>query len=62
MPDKLVVQFIQAIHEQGTISKRKREIIFSMLTDTEIADMERLVNKAFQEIETDEPIVIPPDK
>ncbi len=56
MPDKLVIQFIQAIHEQGTISRRKREKVFSMLTDTEIADMERLVKQAFREIEPDEPI------
>ena len=54
MPDKLVTQFIQAIHEHGTISKRKREEVFYQLNDTEIADMERLVKQAFQETEPDE--------
>lgn len=44
MPDRLIDLFIRLVHQNGgTLSRSKRTAHFAMLTDTEVADLERIV-------------------
>jgi hypothetical protein len=44
MPDRLIDLFIRLVHQNGgTLSRSKRAAHFAMLTDTEVADLERIV-------------------
>jgi hypothetical protein len=48
MPDRLLALFVKVVHSNnGTLSRRKRERHFSMLTDDEIAQMEAIVVECF---------------
>jgi hypothetical protein len=48
MPDRLVQNLILFIrHNDGTLSRRKREKEFSALTDEEVRDLESIVQDAF---------------
>lgn len=44
MPDRLIDLFIRVVHQNGgTLSRAKRGAHFAMLTDAEVADLERIV-------------------
>jgi Fic family protein len=48
MPDRLIDLFIRfCLQNHGTLSKRKREEFFSMLSDQEVAKMEEAVREAY---------------
>ncbi|MFM8634342.1 MAG: Fic family protein [Planctomycetia bacterium] len=47
MPDRLIDLFIRLVHQNGgTLSRGKRVAHFAMLTDAEVADLERIIAAA----------------
>lgn len=49
MPDKLAGDFIRFVRQnQGSLPKRRRNKEFEALTDTELSDLEAIVQEAFQ--------------
>ena len=52
MPDRLVQNFILFVRQNcGTLSARKREKFFASLTDSEQAELEKIVNDEFEEFD-----------
>jgi hypothetical protein len=52
MPGRLVQNFILFVRQNnGRLSVRKREKFFASLTDSELADLEEIVNEEFEEFD-----------